>query len=107
MRMEEVDKRKAYIQQVRKSFDLPERSYEFERDLDTKGEVQEGFSFFKVRLLVAAFIFGAYVLCDYTKTNFYQYSTKDVAKMIEQEFDYDGMKEKALQAFHQIQVKRK
>ncbi len=29
------------------------------------------------------------------------------SELIEQEFDYDGMKEKALQAFHQIQVKRK
>ena len=40
MRMEDVDARKAYIQNVRKSFDSPGRRYEFEKE---QGRYVEGF----------------------------------------------------------------
>ena len=34
MRMKDVEARKAYIQNVRKSFDSPKRQYEFEKETD-------------------------------------------------------------------------
>ena len=102
MRMEEVDARKAYIQKVRKSFDSPERSYEFEKGNNTKGEAEEGFSFFKIRLLVAVLLFAAYVFCDRTGTFLYGYSAKDVAEEIAQDLDYQKAGEEIVQAFHQM-----
>lgn len=102
MRMEDVEARKAYVQNVRRSFDAPGRQYEFEKRPDTKGEAQDGFSFFKVRLLVAIFIFAAYVLCDKTGTMFYQYSTKEVAKIIAQDYDYGKTKDEVQKVFHEI-----
>lgn len=104
MRMSDVDARKDYIQKVRRSFDAADRKYEFERDTDTKGEGNDAFSFFKVRLLIAVFIFAAYVLCDKTNTMFYQYSTDDVAEKIAQELDYGKVREEVLQVFGQLEV---
>ncbi len=105
MRMEDVNARKAYIQKVRKSFDSPNRNYEFEKESVTKGEAADGFSFFKVRLLIAVFIFAAYVLCDQTNTGFYHYSTKEVAEKIAQDYDYSHAKEEVLQVLgHTIEM---
>lgn len=101
MRMEEVNARKTYIQNVRKSFDSPNRNYEWEKEPITEGEAADGFSFFKVRLLIAVFIFIAYVLCDQTNTLFYQYSTKDVVEKIAQNYDYNEVKDEVMQVFHQ------
>ena len=102
MRMEDVDARKAYIQKVRNSFDSPARNYEFETGGSTKGEANEGFSFFKIRLLIAVVLFAAYVYCDRTGTFFYGYSAEDVAKVIAQDLDYQTTGEELVQAFHQI-----
>lgn len=104
MRIEDAYARKAYIQSVRQSFDEPNRKYEWETDSLTKGEAEEGFSFFKVRLLIAVFIFAAYVLCDQTNTLFYQYSTDEVAQKIAQNYDYSKVKEEVVQVFHQTMV---
>lgn len=98
MRMEEVNARKAYIQNVRKSFDSPNRNYEWEKEYNTKGEATDGFSFFKMRLLIAVLIFAAYVLCDQTNTMVYEYSTKDVVQKIAENYDYDDTMEKVMQA---------
>ena len=88
MRMKDVNARKEYIRSVRKSFDSPKRQYEFEKESDQKGETGDSFSFFKVRMLLALFIFTAYVLCDQTGTKFYEFSTKDIAEKIEESYDY-------------------
>ncbi|MBO5372045.1 MAG: hypothetical protein J6A75_04910 [Lachnospiraceae bacterium] len=102
MRIEDVNARKAYIQSVRQSFDNPNRTYEFEYDTNhTKGEAEDSFSFCKVRLLIAVFIFAAYVLCDQTNTSFYQYSTQEVADKIAQNYDYTKIQEEVVQVFHQ------
>ena len=58
-----------------------------------KGEAKDGFSFFKVRMLLAACIFAAFVICDQTHTKFYQYSTQDVVKQITKNYDYDTISE--------------
>ena len=103
MRIEDAYARKAYIQSVRKSFDDPERKYEWEYPTDTKGEANtDSFSFFKVRLLIAVFIFAAYILCDKTNTMFYQYSTKEVAQKIAENYDYSQIKDEVMQVFNQI-----
>ena len=47
MRMEDVNARKAYIQNVRKSFDSPERKYEFEKEADTKEKLWKASPFLK------------------------------------------------------------
>lgn len=102
MRVEDVNERKAYIQSVRRSFDSPNRNYEWEKESSTKGEAADGFSFFKVRFLIAVFIFAAYVLCDRTNTGFYRYSTREVAEKVEQDYDYHHVKEEVLQAFSSL-----
>ncbi|MBO5303558.1 MAG: hypothetical protein J6A92_05865 [Lachnospiraceae bacterium] len=98
MRIEDAYARKAYIQNVRRSFDDPQRKYEWEYNTDTKGEADtDSFSFFKVRLLIAVCIFAAYVLCDKTNTLFYQYSTKEVAEKIAENYDYTQIKDEVEQ----------
>lgn len=87
MRMEDVDNRKKYVQRIRSSFDGQDMAC-WEQDMDTQGEAGEGFSFFKIRMLLALLLFTAYILCDQTNTKFYQYSTKDIAKIIEEGYDY-------------------
>lgn len=47
MRMEDVDARKAYIQNVRKSFDSPGRRYEFEKNRIRKEKRKEASPFLK------------------------------------------------------------
>jgi len=88
MRIEEVQARKAYIESIRKSFDAPNRNYEWEKQDSQPDTTVESGSFFKVRLLLAVFILIAYILCDQTNTMFYQYSTKDVAEKIAQDYDF-------------------
>lgn len=107
MRMEDVNARKAYIQNVRKSFDSPNRRYEFEKEADTKGEAQEGSSFFKLRLFAAAFLFAAYIFCDRTNTEIYHVSTKEVMETFAGDFDYGNVKEELQQVFHVIQEQTK
>ena len=102
MRMEDVNARKTYIQNVRKSFDLPNRRYEFEKESDTKGEAEEGSSFFKLRLLIAAVLFAAYIFCDRTNTVLYHVSTKEVSEMVTKDFDYGDVKEELQQVFQVI-----
>lgn len=102
MRMEDVNARKAYIQNIRKSFDSPGRKYEFEKETDTKGEAQEGFSFFKVRLLIAALLFAAYIYCDRADVVVYDVSAKDVTEKISADFNYKKAGEEILEAFYAI-----
>ena len=90
MRREDVDNRKKYVQKIRSSFE-DKRYAHWEADEETKGEAPDSFSFFKVRLLLAVFIFTAYVLCDQTGAKFYQFSTKDVAEKIEESYDYTNV----------------
>lgn len=90
MRKEDVNQRKEYVQRIRSSFEDNQYA-RWETEEDKKGEVPESFSFFKVRLLLAVFIFTAYVLCDQTGTKFYQFSTKDIAEKIEESYDYTNV----------------
>ncbi len=71
--------RKQYVEDVRRSFHLAgQDAYE--------EPPQEGAaSFFKVRLLIAVFIFTAFVLCDQTGSRFYHYSTDDIVSMLQKE----------------------
>lgn len=105
MRMEDVNARKAYIQNVRRSFDEPNRRYEFEKETDTKGETADGSSFFKIRLFIAAALFAAYIFCDKTDTAIYHISTGKVFETIAEDFDYGSMKEELQQVFHIIEEK--
>lgn len=101
MRMEEVNARKAYIQNIRKSFDSPGKSYEWEQSRETQGEASDSFSFFKVRLLLAVFIFAAYILCDRTNTLFYRYSAGDIVEKIEENYNLEETGQELLETFHQ------
>ena len=105
MRMEDVNARKAYVQNVRKSFDSPNRRYEFETGEDTKGEAENSFPFFKVRLFIAAALFAAYIFCDRTNTVIYHISSKEVFETIARDFDYDNMTKELQQVFHVIDKK--
>ena len=102
MRIEEAEARKAYIQRVRQSFDTPGRKYEFEKEAAVKGEEASEFMF-KIRCLVAALIFAAYVLFDQTGMKIYEYSTGEVAEKIAKDYDYIRAKEEAVQVFKSLE----
>lgn len=104
MRMEDVNARKAYIQNVRKSFDSTDRKYEFERESNITRDTEGGFSFFKVRLCIAVIIFGVYIFCDKTNTAVYHVSMKDISETIAKDFDYSSVKEELQQVFHVIEA---
>lgn len=85
MNQEEYDARKNYIRSVRASFDHPETSQtESVRQPEDSGS---SFAFFKLRILLAVFIFAAYVLCDRTDTSFYGYQTAKLDAMIQKDAD--------------------
>lgn len=92
MRFEDALDRKAYVKSVRESFELTGTGGHSEGKTIDKGEAKDGFSFFKVRMLLAACIFAAFVICDQTHTKFYQYSTQDVVKQITKNYDYDKIR---------------
>lgn len=71
--------RKQYVEEVRRSFHHTEP--------DEYGEMpQEGTaSFFKVRFFLAVFIFAAFVLCDRTESRFYNFTTKEIVAMLQEE----------------------
>ncbi len=72
--------RKQYVEEVRRSFNHAQADT-FE-DEPASGSTA---SFFKVRLLIAVFIFAAFVLCDRTGSKFYNYTTDEILSMLQQE----------------------
>lgn len=71
--------RKQYVEEVRRSFhQVQPDEYEEEPPVGA-------ISFFKVRLLLAICIFAAFVLCDRTGSRFYNYTTDEVVKLIQEE----------------------
>lgn len=71
--------RKQYVEEVRRSFCREDGDiYETERQPVST-------SFFKLRLMIAVCIFAAFVLCDRTGSQFYQYSTSEIVSMIQKE----------------------
>ena len=102
MRMEDVNARRDYIQKVRQSFDKPGRQYEFEKEPAAGGQEADDFLFMKIRFIIAAFLFAAYVFCDRTGTMIYRYSAHDVAEKISKDYDYDEVKQEVMQVFNQL-----
>lgn len=102
MRMEDVDERRAYVQRVRQSFDAPGRQYGFEKSPAVKEEGADDFLFVKIRFLIAALLFAAYVFCDQTGTLIYRYSAKQVAETIAENYEYDQAKEEVMQVFKRL-----
>ncbi len=100
MRIEEAEARKAYIQRVRQSFDAPGRSYEFEKAPEQQADETNEFAFVKIRLLIAALIFAAYVFCDQAGMKIYQYSTREVAQKIAKDYDYNEAKDEVMQVLN-------
>ncbi len=71
--------RKQYVEEVRRSFGQEDRDlYEADRQ-------PASMSFFKLRLMIAACIFAAFVLCDRTGSQFYHYTTGELVSMIQKE----------------------
>lgn len=90
MDMEHVERRRNYVQDIRKSFDTPKSGNPREKRAET-AEGANRYSFIKVRLLIALFIFAAFVLCDQTNTLFYSHTTTDIIKKIETNYDYSSI----------------
>lgn len=102
MRVEEAQARKEYIKRVRQSFDAPGRSYEFEKKpVSNEGETNE-FWFAKLRFIIAALLFAAYVFCDQTGMKVYRYSAGEVAEKIAKNYDYIEAKEEVMQALKSL-----
>lgn len=71
--------RKQYVEEVRRSFDHA-GTEEYQEETGAGAA-----SFLKVRLLIAACIFAAFVLCDRTGSRFYNYTADEVVSMLQQE----------------------
>ncbi len=93
MRFEDAENRKAYVKSVRQSFEQTTTDVQTDNRTTDKGEAKDGFSFFKMRLLLAICIFAAYVVCDQTNTEFVRYSTQDIVKQITQNYDYHRIRD--------------
>lgn len=70
--------RKQYVEEVRRSFGHAQAEYEEEPPAGAA-------SFFKLRLLAAVCIFTAFVLCDRTGNRFYNYTTDEIAAMLQKD----------------------
>lgn len=100
MRMEDVDARRAYIESARRSFDARNGSYEFEKEPEhKKGEASDELSFFKIRFVIAALLFAAYIFCEKTDASVYDMTAKKISEKIEKTFDYRTAGDRAWQAF--------
>ena len=102
MRMDEVEARKAYIQRVRQSFDTPGRKYEFEKEAAPDREENNEILFVKIRLVVAALLFAAYVFCDQTGIKVYRYTAGEVAQQIAKNYDYLEAKDEVMAVFQAL-----
>ena len=80
-----VEERKRNIDKIKASFsqDNPAKSDRF-RDFSSDGgaKVQEGRSFFKLKLLIAIAIFAAFVFVDQNQLKIGEYSTREVFSVI-------------------------
>lgn len=81
-RNEYAQARKQYVEEARRSFG---HAQEDDYSMGAADTESAGFSFFKVRLLLAACIFAAFVLCDRTGSRFYNYTTDEVITMLQEE----------------------
>ncbi len=79
-----LEERRRYISQIKASFQDPGKSRQYQ---DVSGMGAEGAEpvvsgFFKLRLMIAAAIFAAFVYCDQNQVKIHTYTTKEVGHWI-------------------------
>lgn len=113
----EMESRRRYISEIRKSFpdykqnNPPVSRYmQRNRSEPEEGEnVKENASFlsgFKLRLLLSVMIFLAILLCDYTKTSFYGFTAEQMQEKIEENYDYTNVKNYVMMFFDSISMSK-
>ncbi len=81
-----VEERRAYVNQIRSSFQTSNGTDGYSSLYSTTGEQEENTpmaSTFGIRTIIAILIFAAFVYCDKEKITYHDYSTKEVFSQIE------------------------
>ncbi len=88
----DIDERKRYVAEVKKSFEMGYGRMRTDED-DFSGKVEESssFSLFKLRFLIAVFLFCVYLYCDATGTKISNYSAQDVVTAISENESYQKL----------------
>lgn len=80
-----LEERRRYVNEIKASFSDPAKSSQY---TDVSGEAQhppgDAAAFFKLRLMIAAAIFAAFVYCDQKQVRIRTYSTDKICEFITQ-----------------------
>lgn len=105
MTEDSVEARRAYIQSVKDSFH--QESRKGGRNAAGTFDEEDAFvgsgNMFKVRLLISAFLLGAFIFCDRTGEKIANYTTEEVYARLEENYDYTNLNKYVMMssdAFH-------
>lgn len=81
-----LEERRRYISQIKASFQDPGKSRQYQDipGMGAEGDQPAALGFFKLRLLIAAAIFAAFVYCDKNQVKIHTYTTKEVSQWIQE-----------------------
>ncbi len=82
-----AQRRREYVADIRRSFDEEAAGAEAEEERS-----MDFFPFFKMRLLIAACIFGAFLYCRYTDRKMFDCSAKQVIEILSDNHYYTNLK---------------
>lgn len=86
MTVNSLEERRRYINQIKASFQDPGKSKQYQDVSGMGAEETEPVvsGLFKLRLLIAAAIFAAFVYCDQNQVKIHTYTTKEVGRWIQE-----------------------
>lgn len=80
-----LEERRRYVNEIKASFSDPSKSGQY---ADVSGEAEhqptDAAAFFKLRLLIAAAIFAAFVYCDQKQVRIHTYNTDQICEYLTQ-----------------------
>lgn len=85
-----AERRRAYVAEIRNSFDTDERE---KTSYEVKNTQGSSFLLAKIQLLVAALLFCMFLFLKLTGTTLYGYSTEDMVDMITDNHYYTNLQE--------------
>ncbi len=95
-----LEERKKNISEIKASFQNPHQSSRYQdlsgTDTDTAAVTYGGM--FKMRLLIAVALFGAFVYCDKNDVKVISYTTKEVSKQVQKDLAVDKIMNKIEEA---------
>ncbi|MCI8280463.1 MAG: hypothetical protein HFI76_01905 [Lachnospiraceae bacterium] len=88
-----LEERKRYINQIKASFQEPGKSNQYQDVAPGGEETAPAMGYFKLRLLIAAVLFAAFVYCDKNHVNIYTYTTDQMCEYIQADMDTEQIME--------------